>query len=372
MGPIRDKKLAEYDLAVIGAGPAGSAAAITAARLGAKVALIERGTFPRQKVCGEFVSAESLDLLSELLSESKQHLLHDAIRISRARIHLDGQDIRTEITPPAASIARLDLDAALWQSAQEAGVRVYSKCTVQSISGEVPFKVSGAAETFHASSVINATGRWSNLNSGDAEYSGDKWIGLKAHYEEPQAEPVVALYFFNGGYCGVQPVDLLGTPQSRRVNVAAMVNSNVATTLPKIFTLHPALLKRSSAWRELGKAVATSPLVFRQPECVSGNILRVGDAAGFVDPFVGDGISLALRSGSLAARSLNLFFNRRATLSDVIARYRHEYNLTLAPVFANSSQLRRLLNIPRSLRAPLLFVVNRTPRIARWVVRKTR
>ena len=57
----------EFDLAIIGGGPAGASAAITAARLGARVALLEAGEFPRHKVCGEFVSAESLDILRDLL-----------------------------------------------------------------------------------------------------------------------------------------------------------------------------------------------------------------------------------------------------------------------------------------------------------------
>src|ERR1041385_2073289 len=58
-----------YDLAVIGGGPAGTAAAITAARRGKRVALLERGRYPRHKVCGEFVSAESLELLEALLGQ---------------------------------------------------------------------------------------------------------------------------------------------------------------------------------------------------------------------------------------------------------------------------------------------------------------
>ena len=56
-----------YDLAIIGGGPAGTSAAISAARQGARVLLLERGRFPRHKVCGEFVSAESLTLLKDLL-----------------------------------------------------------------------------------------------------------------------------------------------------------------------------------------------------------------------------------------------------------------------------------------------------------------
>src|SRR5882672_4902132 len=100
-----------YDLIVIGGGPAGSSAAITAARGGARVLLLERGKFPRQKVCGEFVSAESLDLLAGLLDAPHATLLSGALRIPRARVFLDGRKIETPVDPPAASIARLDLDA---------------------------------------------------------------------------------------------------------------------------------------------------------------------------------------------------------------------------------------------------------------------
>src|SRR5271168_3152725 len=106
-----------YDLIVIGGGPAGTSAAITAARGGARVLLLERGRFPRHKVCGEFVSAESLDLLGRLLDSGSKSLLSDAVRIAHARIFLDGHMLRTVADPPAASIARLELDEALWNSA---------------------------------------------------------------------------------------------------------------------------------------------------------------------------------------------------------------------------------------------------------------
>src|SRR5277367_30082 len=96
-----------YDLVVIGGGPAGTSAAITAARAGARVLLLERGRFPRHKVCGEFVSAESLDLLANLLDSDSKTLLSDAVRIAKARIFLDGHMLQTVTDRPAASIARL-------------------------------------------------------------------------------------------------------------------------------------------------------------------------------------------------------------------------------------------------------------------------
>ena len=60
-----------FDLAIIGGGPAGTSAAITSARAGARVLLLERGRLPRQRVCGEFVSSESIGLLGDLLNTSE-------------------------------------------------------------------------------------------------------------------------------------------------------------------------------------------------------------------------------------------------------------------------------------------------------------
>src|SRR5215475_14451205 len=71
-----------YDLAVVGGGPAGTSAAITAAGYGATVLLLEKGSFPRSKVCGEFVSAEALALLASLLGS--RDLVARAPRLGRA------------------------------------------------------------------------------------------------------------------------------------------------------------------------------------------------------------------------------------------------------------------------------------------------
>src|SRR5216110_2380224 len=118
-----------FDLIVVGAGPAGCTAAITASRGAAKVLLLERGSFPRHKVCGEFVSAESLDLLGGFLGSRHAPLLTSAIRIPQARLFFDGYLLQTPIDPPAASIARLDLDATLWELAGENGVETRQQTT---------------------------------------------------------------------------------------------------------------------------------------------------------------------------------------------------------------------------------------------------
>src|SRR4051812_13043903 len=151
-----------FDLIVIGGGPAGSSAAITAARAGHRVALLERGSFPRHKVCGEFVSAESLAILGGLLSA------HHALNLPRpaisvARIFIDGKVRQLEIDPPAASIPRFEMDAALWQAAKATGVDASENTVVDEVSGDGPYRITCAGAEFISKAVINASGRWSSI-----------------------------------------------------------------------------------------------------------------------------------------------------------------------------------------------------------------
>ena len=329
-----------YDLMVIGGGPAGSSAAIVTARQGASVLLLERGKLPRHKVCGEFVSPESLALLNTLLVAEHTELLQSSGTISQARLFLEGEVAASVIDPPAASIARFDLDLALWDSAERSGVRTLQQSAVLKILGSGPFRVETSSGEFEARAVVNASGRWSNLNQHRNESPGPKWLGIKAHFAERDAPNSVDLYFFEGGYCGIQPVLLRDNGKEGRINVCAMVRADIATSLGQVFDCHADLGSRSESWKLLSEPVSTSPLVFREPEPVQDHVLLAGDAAAFVDPFVGDGISLALRSGSLAAECLEQCLRGKESLFEAANRYRLEYERRFTPVFRASARIR--------------------------------
>jgi menaquinone-9 beta-reductase len=362
-----------YDLAVVGGGPAGTAAAITAARAGARVLLLERGRLPRQRVCGEFVSAESLDLLSGLLADLESDLLRSAVRICEARLFIEGRTVCTPVAPAAASIGRFDLDAALWRAAELAGVDARSQTTAESVKCTENFEISTTGSHFQARALISAVGRWSNLVVRYADDAETQWLGVKGHFAEESAPGSVDLYFFEGGYCGVQPVRLAGDESLiGRVNVCAMVRSDVARTLAEVFRLHPQLHMRARAWQPLMEPVATFPLVFHKPRPVKDETLFAGDAAGFVDPFVGDGISLALRSGSMAAACLTSFFRGEISRAEAADRYRRKYEAELAPVFRHSSRIRRLLGLPSPVRRAAVQMLERSPAVSRFLVKMTR
>jgi flavin-dependent dehydrogenase len=363
-----------FNLAIIGGGPAGCAAAIVAARKGARVLLLERTGFPRHKVCGEFVSAESLGLLRNLLAIDFRHLLTRAPRISNSRIYLDGSILEARIDPPAASIARFDLDAALWETCCVDGVETNAETVVKSIEGNGPFQITTGKQVFEAEAVINASGRWSSFTSPKvrARNGEEKWIGIKAHFYEASAAPSTDLYFFDGGYCGVQPVSTATNGSETRINACSMVRADVANALSDVLRLHPALRERSRTWRPAMETVSTSPLIFHKPEPVQNTTLQVGDAAAFVDPFVGDGISLALRSGALAAECLQSFFRGERSLQQAATLYESLYHERLGRVFKVSSMLRGWLRWPRPIRTPIFSLISRTEFIGRQMVKLTR
>ncbi len=356
-----------YDVVVIGGGPAGSAAAIFLARCGLDIALLEASRFPRQKVCGEFVSSESLDILEELLppSAAKQ-----CLSISRGRLFHNRWITTTKIDPPALSIPRIDLDLQLWSAAQAAGVECFDECPALQVQpGENATILLDRGHRIQSRIVVNATGRWSRLHaSSTGNHSSTKnsrSIGLKAHYSEHDPHPSVDLYFFDGGYCGVQPVS------ASEVNVCAMVSSERARNLDAVFQLHPSLLERSRQWRLASDPITTSPLIFRPTNPVQNAVFHVGDAAGFIDPFAGDGISLALHSGKLAAKIISSCLSGDFSPTEALNRYQAEYHRRFDGIFRSAGHFRTILELPSPLRSAA-FSLLRVPALANYVVRKTR
>ena len=150
-----------------------------------------------------------------------------------------------------------------------------------------------------------------------------------------------------------------------------MAQAGTARTMEEVLAAHPELRRRSRAWELVFSPVTTSPLYFRKPETCAAEMLLAGDSAGFIDPFAGDGISLALHSGALAADSLVPFFAGRCSLEAAHQTYGAAYVKRFLPAFRNASRLRALLAVPAWLRSRLLWVMGTRP-VASLIVRGTR
>jgi flavin-dependent dehydrogenase len=363
----REAMTETYDVAIAGGGIAGCAAAIRILQRApeAKVLVLERGRYPRQKVCGEFLSPEGVETLRSLGGEPLHRVLASAIRIPRARLHAYGRSAGFPVEPTALGISRLDLDLALWQQATSLGADCRAECSVKSIEGTGPFRLQTNAGEFSARAAINTAGRWSALSASRSRPNGHPWIGLKAHFRERLPERAVELYFFRNGYCGLQPV------ADDTIDVCALVRADAATRLDQVFALNPALHERSRSWQPLMEPLATAPVIFRRPEPVTDHIFNAGDAAGFIDPFSGNGMSLALQSGVLTAACVREFLSGRVDLATALAGYAAAYREHLGGGFRRVAWLRALVSMPRAAALATVQMLN-LPAVGSFVVRKTR
>jgi len=173
------------------------------------------------------------------------------------------------------------------------------------------------------------------------------------------------LYFFENGYCGVQPV------AADVVNMCAMVRSDRATSLEQVFALHRNVGERAVGWHAVGQPISTAPLVYRKPQPIRDNMMFVGDAAAFIDPFAGDGISIALRSGRVASECLADFLLAKNSLVNAVAAYQGEYSRQFAPLITAAARVRSLFSLP-AVAKPAVFELLRLPGLLPFLVRKTR
>ncbi|OGB91216.1 MAG: hypothetical protein A3G35_05025 [candidate division NC10 bacterium RIFCSPLOWO2_12_FULL_66_18] len=305
--------MTDYDVAIVGAGPAGSTAARELARGGARVCLLDRARFPRPKPCGGALSPRVL-----------RHLPSGVEGLVRARIQRAVFTFRScrpfEVTstlPMGYMVCREEFDAWLCGSAEEAGACVREGVAVRRVERTgTGFAVRASGEDIRASWVVGADGANSLVAAQLLPRRlPAKFIGVESEvpYEGDDLEETVLVDVgrYPGGYAWA-------FPKGDRVNVGVMLEfprgRELRGALAAFVGGVPGLPSAAAAcWQS---APVAAPL--REPApCAGTGVLLVGDAARLADPFLGEGIYYAIKSGSLAAKALLAGRNE----ADAAARY---------------------------------------------------
>lgn len=332
-----------YDVAIVGAGPAGSATAIHLARGGLRVALVDRCVFPRDKPCAEYLSPAAEPLLLELgigdlLEAARPHRLR-GFRIFAPDGGVCQGDFAATRGPDGASlfetglvIPRSRLDFAILQGARRAGAEVFEGWRLgqierlgadESADGASwrlhPVGADGAGsgsgkapEPIEARLLVAADGLHSTVarRLGLHVVSRMRKIALVAHMRGiAGVGDYGEMHVAGRRYVGVAPLE---APECGGLcNVALVVDEardgRRLAGKPEAFLLDalhtfPALHDRLEALRVERHTLTVSRLSVRARRLSDAGLLLVGDATGYYDPFTGEGIYRALHSAGLAAR----------------------------------------------------------------------
>ena len=380
-------ELARFDAIVIGAGPAGSTAAILLARAGWSVAVVEKQAFPRRKVCGECIAASNLPLL-EALGIGAQFAALAGPELRQVELMRGDQCVRADL-PPATderfrwgrALGRETLDTLLLEQARQSGAQVLQPCRVHAIEGvagdwqcHVHAPNSGELKTLSAPLVIDAHGSWEALHveSGQAKAARSRadLFAFKAHFRDgalpPGVLPVLAL---DGGYGGIvvsnQDLTTLAccVRRDRLDSLRAMAPGERAGVVVESW------LKRECAGVATALACATrqGPWLSAGPLApgirlrASDTIFRIGNAAGEAHPIIGEGMSMALQSAWMLCTLLLAADRRHAAWQSRVARsYAGQWRRQFAPRMRLAAAFAHLAMNPISA-APLMALTRQWP-----------
>ena len=311
-----------FDVLILGAGPAGAATAIRAARAGLSVTLVDRARFPRDKPCSEYMSPETvrhlgaLGVLEELEGSGGIPIAGTTVTGPRGSA-LTGlfANAGTPFRSTGLSLRRSVLDAVMVAGARRAGAEVLEEHTVTdllydrgTVAGAAVRTANGAIRLLHARLTVGADG----LRSIVARRIGQRRHGLPsrlafvAHVAGvPGLTDRAELHVTAEGYAGVNPVG------GGLANIALVVPARTASAARGDATAFAlAALDRIPGVRDRVRRdqivrpfLVTGPFAARSRRVVTDGALLVGDAADFFDPFTGEGICAALRGAELAAET---------------------------------------------------------------------
>ncbi|MDI1241064.1 MAG: FAD-dependent monooxygenase [bacterium] len=313
-----------YNVVIVGAGPAGSSAAIRLARSGRNVLLVDKASFPRHKLCGEFVSPECLDHL-EVLGVIPQVDRHGPQPIHKTVFYSSGgrsfsvsSRWLAKNNGDSIGLSRRSLDQILLDRAGECGVDVLTETSVLDLSvmNGQPVHLSlrssdGVPHGVTASIVIDATGRGRYVaKKFDAATAARKagQVAFKAHLQGARIEPgACEIFSYPGGYGGCSQVE------GGVFNLCFIVDAALVRSVGSdpIKVLEATVLKNRRAAEVLADIAVEGewisvPIVRygSMDPAPSPGIIAIGDAAAFIDPFTGSGISMALESSRIACKAI--------------------------------------------------------------------
>ena len=320
----------DTEVIIIGGGLAGLTSAIHLSKLGFSVIVIEKNSYPKHKVCGEYISNEVLpyfDWLKINIEELKPTRIKNLQFSSES-----GRTIETKLPLGGFGISRYTLDFTLYKKALSQNCEIIEDQVNEVIFKDDFFEVHlGSGKILTSKVVLGGFGKRSNLDVKMKRNFIEKkspWLGVKSHYQGEFDEKVVGLHNFKGGYCGVSKVE------NNLLNICYLTNfksfkkyKNIEEFQEKVVSQNPHLkyiLQNSTSVFE--KPLTISQICFEKKKNIENHILMMGDTAGLIHPLCGNGMAMAIHSAKLASEQAVEFLTEKISRLEMENNYSSNWN----------------------------------------------
>ena len=363
------------EVIIIGGGLAGLTAAIHLSQSGIDVTVIEKNSYPRHKVCGEYISNEVVPYFNYLgidLSTIKPSKITD-LQFS----NVDGSVLTAALSLGGFGISRYALDHYLFKKAVSNGCKIIID-QVESIDFENDlFTITTQADKmFTADLVLGAFGKRSNIDQKLQRpffRKQSKWLAVKAHYHYTMQNDLVALHNFDGGYCGVSKVE------NDIVNICYLADyksfkkyKNITDFQSQVMAKNPHLKKIfENSTMLFDKQLTISQISFDKKKAIEDHIIMIGDTAGLIHPLCGNGMAMAIHSAKIASE-LIIKYNSKTigTRAELEKEYQKKWNLTfkkrlqagrfLSLILENKKNANLVLKMVTTFKFILPYIIKQT------------
>ena len=368
-----------YDVIIAGGGLAGLTLSIQLVRKGYSVTLIEKERYPFHRVCGEYISLESWDFLKRLDVDLESL---NVATIKKLQVSAEnGRMMQQPLPLGGFGISRYLLDHTLARIARSAGVQIVEGARVDNIVFDGDgFIVTTPAASYRSAVVCGCLGKRSNI---DVKWKRpfiiapknklNNYIGIKYHVRAHFPIDTIALHNFKNGYCGVVKIE-----DDRYCLCYMTIAGNLQQADGDIHKMEQSILSRNPYLKKILKncervfdtPVTISQISFDKKKQVENHVLMIGDSAGMITPLCGNGMSMAMHGGKIAAEQVVLFLEKKITREEMEKGYERQWQKQFAARLRTGRHIQRLISNPVMTNI-FITLASPFPGLLRWMIRKT-
>lgn len=320
-----------YEVIVVGGGLSGLINGIKLARSNHRVLLIEKKSYPFQRVCGEYISNEVKPFLDEL-GCFPTHL--GPSEISRFQLtSVSGKSVEIPLDLGGFGVSRYSFDQFLAEKAMEEGVTIKTQTSVSKVTyhGDDFSVFTTNGDSYKAKIVIGAYGKRSVLDKSlNRKFMKERspYVGVKYHIKSSLKKDLVALHNFKGGYCGISQIE------DGKFNLCYLASREVLKKAGNIPAMEKNILMKNPWLHDIfqnSEFLMDTPEVineisFARKEPVFNHILMPGDSAGMIAPLCGNGMAMAIHGAKISSELASDYLQGKINRTEMEYMYTSKWN----------------------------------------------